>query len=664
MADTSVFINGAADGSLNEAFSGLPPWATESTLFAISGILKKSLDIQTKTLTQILKKSGAGTGTDDTLDLAEKKTKADKAELERGKKKTAQDLMMTKMLTALISAGAKVLDVQQKYISVSNDLFKSGINLISGNDSTVSSMESMNQMVLLTGLRLETLQKVVEKYSSSINAVGITKFTKTLSQTNTRLTALGYSTEQQADLLGTMLEAESSYTDMRHRSESQISNDLAIFGERITKISLLTGQSTKQLQENIISLSKNTDSMDIEAEYGKDAADRVNAFAASFKDSNIAGVIQQFASTTSLGNEEMFQTLVKAGAGQEATQFNDTIQKILHGSISLESGIVDLTATAKKMNSAQIAALKTQQLGGNASAKPTRDFINSLRAQGNQLSEATTPQIDAATKSQASLSAFQSQVESAKATLEKAFPPLETQIDLATAGLKAFNDTMTSVIGSFSSTARSWVGVGVELIAAVAAVTLNFVALRTILGSAEAGGVIKSLGGLSTKAIGWTAAIAFAGIAGYEFGTMLYNFGSKFDSFNDYFDELFTSMDRFIALLPGGFGSDAQHRIDNHDTLASGGNSPSRISVPKTPMPSTITSPSAISTMPVTPPTDSAAPQASNVVVGSGIEKPPTTSDINSLMTYQNNLTAQMLIGVDKLIAVNNDILKYSRMHS
>lgn len=661
MADTSVFINGAADGALSAAFGSLPGWATQQTLLDIEGQLKESLKIQTKTLTQILKSSVASPGSDESLDLAEKKAKADKDELARGKKKTAQDLMLNKTLTALVAAGYKVLSAQEAYVTVSNDLFKSGINLLAGNDSTTSSMESLNQMVLLTGLRLETLQKVVEKYSGSVNAIGITKFTQTLSKSNKSLTALGYSSEQQAELLGSMLESESSYSDVRHRTTAQLSSDLTIFGGRINTISQLTGQSAKQLQENIVALSKNSDSMDIEAEYGKDAADRINALALALP--GASEMIQQFASTTSLGNEQMFQTLVKSGAGPEAQQFADTIQKVLHGSLSLDTAIKQFTGTAKNINSAQIAGLKTQQLGGNESAKSTRDFINALRGQGNTISEATKPQIDAATKSEASIAAFSSAIESAKATVEKAFPALETQLDLLTGKLTWFNDLMNNVIGSFSATTRSWIAVGVEAVAGIAAVTLGLRTMGAVLGAAGAtgsGGVLGALGSLTGMASKLATGLGVAGsaaFAAYEVFRVI-QASQALKEAQDH-EAQGESTAAGLKAMQSKLTPAQQQALD-----AMGGDFKKRPSAPTTPMPSTINSPSAISTNPITPPTDSTGPQASNAVVGSGIEKPPTTSDINSLMTYQNSLSAQMLISMDKLVAVNNDILKYSRMQS
>jgi hypothetical protein len=88
------------------------------------------------------------------------------------------------------------------------------------------------------------------------------------------------------------------------------------------------------------------------------------------------------------------------------------------------------------------------------------------------------------------------------------------------------------------------------------------------------------------------------------------------------------------------------------------------ISVPKAPAASTIKSPSAVpadaskaNTTPGSGKTDSAQ------LAGPGIEKPPSGSDINSVLTYQSSLLEQLLIATNTNLSVNKDILKYSKNH-
>ena len=69
MADNSVFITGIADGAIEQALGDLPQWATQSTAEAIEGILQKTLDLQTKALSQIVKKATSGDNSLDTKEL-------------------------------------------------------------------------------------------------------------------------------------------------------------------------------------------------------------------------------------------------------------------------------------------------------------------------------------------------------------------------------------------------------------------------------------------------------------------------------------------------------------------------------------------------------------------------------------------------------------------
>ena len=699
MADTNVFINGAATGAFTEALSELPPWATQDTLMVIEGILSKSLDTQNKTFAQLLK-SAASTGTalnpddikklnnelDDYLknlddlnkqakldkDAAAKRAKADKDKDERSKKRMVANALMDKVIGGLIAAGTKVLGVQKQYFNTSEELFKSGVNLISGNNTTQSSMESLNQMVILTGLRLETLQKVVQKYSESVNAVGITKFTKTITLTNQRLSDLGYSSAQQADLIGSMISAESNYSDVRRKSSAEIAKDAVAFGTQITKLSLLTGQSTDKLKDNINALSQNADSMDVAAEYGDDAAKRINEFGAAFKDSKIAETIQQFASTTSIGNEQMFQTLNAAGAGEAAVQLKQTIDKVRDGSLTLEQGMKNLTQVGLSLNKSQIENLKTQQLGGNANAKQARDFFNALRSQGHNLSEATDPQVAAAIKSAASLAKFSTQTESASATLQKAFPLLESEVDKGTAALRLFNDAMNGVIGKLSATTRELIGFGLEITAVIASMAVGAFGLKKVssslldAGTSMTQGILKATGGLGNLATGLGVAAAGA-IAAYETFKLIKAFGELSDA-NKKKEESQKSLDktnaRIAALSPE---QRAKFNAIDNDFKKSVKEKSSNLvpAVPTSPMQSTINSPSAV---PVTPTSDNAdasagSPTKPEAAVGSGIEKPARNSDINSLLTYQNSISEQMLLSINKLISVNADILKVSRSH-
>lgn len=86
-----------------------------------------------------------------------------------------------------------------------------------------------------------------------------------------------------------------------------------------------------------------------------------------------------------------------------------------------------------------------------------------------------------------------------------------------------------------------------------------------------------------------------------------------------------------------------------------------KISVIKSPAPSTLNSPSQVSTKPSVE-TEKAQAKEPTKSVGAGIEKPPTDSSINTTLGYQSSLLEQLLQSTNNLVSVNKDILKYSKI--
>jgi hypothetical protein len=686
MADTSVFINGVADGAFVDALNGLPPWATEDTASQIEGTLKKLLGIQTNALSQLVKGAKAGGAlnatqvqkTNDELDKftrnlkrvneedakvkksATRKEKEDKDEETRTKKKKTSDEAMSKIWGALAAVGAKVLESQTQYFETSDDLFKSGVNLLNGNDTTSRSMMALNQIVTLTNVRLEIFQKIVEKYSSSINAVGVTKFAKTISLASVNLTKLGYSSQDQIDLIGNMIESESAYSDLRGKTQQELASDAEQYGKQIKNLSLLTGQSVDKLKQNTTAASKNSDIMAVQARYGKEAADRVLALSAAVPEATDS--IIALASSNSKANEAVFQMLAKSGTAEQAQAFSDTITQLTKGTIDAETAVKKLGDNANKFTDAQILSLRTQVTAGTEGAKGAQDFIYALRGAGNKNSKATQGQTDAATKSQASIAAFSSALEESRTQMQRAFPLLEDQLDLATGQMKMFNNAMHSLTDIIDVNTRSWIGAGLVLVGLISGFKLigqTFSILGDVFPT-----VARALAGLA----GPIKAVTVAFVAGYAVGTAIYAMISNFKWFNNMMDKIFSGLDHIIQHIPG-IGGDAKERIATREKLeqmGSGVPGKSEISVPKNPSPSTINSPSAVPATPANTQADTTSPVAaetSQAAVGSGIEKPPRTSDINSLLTYQSAILEQILNASNNLVSVNRDILKYSKVH-
>ncbi len=705
MADSTVFISGGDPDGIRNAFSGLPAWATQKTVEDIENQLKKINNTLSKDFLDALKKATGGSGNSDDSkkvndeleklaknlrrvneeDAKRKRLQKDedkegKDRLGRTKKQRLQDELLTRGLTAMIGAGTKILAIQKQYFTTSEDLFKSGVNLLNGNDTTTSSMMALNQIVTLTGLRLETFQKVVEKYNSSINAVGVNKFAKTLSLTTTKLIALGYNSEQQAELLGTLVESESSYMDIRNKSQEQLAEDAERLGKQMTRLSLLTGQTNAQLQENLKSLAKNTDSTVVAAVYGEEAAKRMNVFASSFKDADIGAMFQKLAAATQPAITKTFQSLAQAGQAPLAEEFTRIAVAARDGAISAEQAQKQTSDLAQKVNSTTLQSLALLADKGVEGAAETLSIITKLKTQGNTTSKATEKQVDAAIESQAALSRFSTALAKTASLGERTFPLLEKQVNLASAALEKFNGAVISATDIFSAETRSWIAIGIEVFAGFAflakgtkALTGGFDVLRS--GASLLWDGISALGrgvafvgrGLLSLA-GPIAAVIGAFAAGYAVGTAIHAMLSNFDWFNNMMDKIFSGLDHILKYIPG-LSSDAKERIATKEKLAAQAQAPTTgrkaaISVPKEPAQSTIKSPSAVPPGPEKAPVLASDGSPVQAATTPNMEKPQTSNDINSALNFQGSILAQILDSTQSLVSVNREILKYTKAHS
>jgi hypothetical protein len=88
------------------------------------------------------------------------------------------------------------------------------------------------------------------------------------------------------------------------------------------------------------------------------------------------------------------------------------------------------------------------------------------------------------------------------------------------------------------------------------------------------------------------------------------------------------------------------------------------MSVSNNPIRSTINSPSAVSANPDNVSSTGSPSRAPSQQIGPGLEKPPATSDINSVLTYQSSILEQLLLSTNNNLSVNKDILRYAKNHS
>ena len=151
--------------------------------------------------------------------------------------------------------------------------------------------------------------------------------------------------------------------------------------------------------------------------------------------------------------------------------------------------------------------------------------------------------------------------------------------------------------------------------------------------------------------------------AGYAIGTFIYEMIKDFQWFNTMMATIFRGLDHVLQYIPGSIGSDAKDRLENRAKAGPATSAKStEISIPKNPTPSTINSPSAPPTaVGAADPTSSKQAIPPSTPVGPGIEKPPSNTDINSLLAFQNSMMEQLLLKTSSLLSVNQDQLKYAK---
>ena len=729
----SVFITGTAKDAFADALRSVPPWATEKTAGKISGLLIQ----QVKILNDLRKNAGTGGSSPESmaaytseLEKATKLFNKDNKEKERAlkhaKEKEAADKKSLfgvkeyenkwqKWAAGLATAaviGKKVLEVNKQYVKTYDDMYKSGVNVLAGQNQFTDGFKALNHVVTQTGVRLEVLQEVAQKYSTAINAYGFMKFAKTLSKSTAELTTLGYSSKEAAELIGSYAESAQGYSDIRNRTEEQMSKDAIKFGANLTKLSLATGVSRDQMLANSRAVAKSADISLLYARYGKAGADKMVAFASSFPDQELGKQLVTMSADTVPALNATFQDLAKSGLGNFGLQ----LQGIMRDGVN-EDPLVTRKRIASLMETisgSQREFIRTQAQAGNASARTTEDIINNLSQVSRGLSNATDGQVAAATKTEASIAAMQTEFERKAAILQAAFSPTIEQLNLLTQSLKLLNDVAYGAIDRTNAEARSWVGAGLILAGQVAIGVALLGQAKTLMnffgkigktasiaeGAASAaegagkgagkgawkgaaGGALRSAGGLALA-----AAIPMALSAGFD--AILGKFGignNKIDNQKDQENwDRASLLEKMTSGLARGIeGTGRLLFLDNlankaqadrikeetiyldkkHSAIVAPTTPSSKISVPKEPLPSTIDSPSAAPTAPGADANlSSKSTDTAGTPVGPGIEKPPRNADINSLMAFQNNLSQQILLGIENLVSVNKDVLKYTKIRT
>ena len=677
MADNSVFITGAAKGAFEDALATLPPWATEKTAFKIQGLMSA----QTKLLSELVKSARTGSGANGAMTPAEaeklnseldklikhltennkaeeKKKKLDKDRADSDKKALlgVKEFSNNWQKAAFVLAGvekigAALLKVDQQYMKTSGELYKSGINLMNGNTTAKSSIDSLNQAVVLTHLRLEVLQEVAQKYSQSINAVGFTKFTKTVAAATLGLKDLAYSGPQVAEFVGIYIESMQGFADIRHKTDQEIADDAIRLGTQMTRLSITVGMSQKQLEANLAANTKSTDSTLIFAAKGELAAKNIELFASSFKDQNVGKFFEAMSAASDPVFTAGFQALQKAGLGDIA---NNLAQIGKSAEIlGPEAATHALDAYVKSIDPGRFKGLQDQLANHSEGAQEAADMLAGVTRHARGVSEATRGQTDQAIASESALTKWDTAIEHSASLIQAAFPPMESQIELLTINLERLNKVADTLIKHTDTETRSWISAGLVGAGQVAGGLAAYGGAKSIwnlfkgaktAGAVAEGGAAIEAGGAAAGAGGAAGAGAVAVAAGTlaallaSLGISAMTFKSLWSSQQDGIDWMKKKHDIEVAKRNG-------------------------ITVPTAPVPSTINSPSASSTKSNSEWDDNSSPSAGmpSAPMAPGIDKSPVGTDINSTLAAHTNILQQILLASENNVSVNKDILKYAR---
>ncbi len=728
MADTPVFITGAADGAFTQALSELPAWATENTAAKIESILEKTLNLQTKTLTQLVKNSGTGSGKspeqqkklNDELDKTIKNLKKtnDEYPKEKRRNKEKEDHYVKEKKSwkdgvenllgfrlSLADAGLAVKQAFTDSIGTFDELYSSGIDLVSEFDKASNGLQALQQMAQVSGIRYTELAKTIEKYSTAVNAFGVGKFTKTFSGASAQLVNFGYNTKQAADLLGAYLESQRGYADVNSKSQTEVQKDLVNFGERITRLSQATGIMRTKLLEDIQAISQSVEANILAGQVGADAADSTLEFIASFKNKDVGQAFLRMMTDAIKPLNDTFIDFQKTGFGgfgQELMNFTQSLEGL--NPEEAQKRTADFAKAHDQELKVMIQRGNLLRSAGVKEADGMLRMATGLQQQGRSykaVTDADKKKLDATSSTTKSLENAQERLQS---QWQQAFAPPLAMLDAFTFALTNANQAIEGFAGLFSGTVLGWVGLGIIVISAFTTFSgiLKFAgtslgeiagmfgrfamfAIRMLLtpfkliGSVF--GYIFRFGSFIFELLSPISKLVLAFTAGWTIGTVINDIIEKFGLFTGFFDTVFSAFDKVVdwikaigegiansSLVKWLFGSktaEATTPAQRQSILSNAGvpiaPAKGEITVPKNPKSSTIDSPSAVSTDKNVG-GDQAPQKESTKPSGVGTEKPVPNSGINTQLAYQNSLLEQILQKSDSLLSVNKDILKYAKV--
>lgn len=486
MADNSVFITGAASGALSDALHGLPEWATEKTLKAIEGTLKKSLKISDQLLSKLGGGSNGGLSAKDISELdkviaeltadAKKKRKEDLDNQKETKNWWDKEAKQNKRvqsglekyiptIASLYTINAKVVGAMEDNLHTYAQLQQAGINVVAGFDNASSGFTALQQLTATTGVRFTELAGTMVKYSTSVNAFTAGKFADTVKNSKEALQDFGFTSKESAELLASYLESQSGFTDATNKSSEESSAQLKTFAKGVNRASMVTGMAKTAILANIEAISKSNEASILSANVGQDAANATLTFVASMKDQNLGKAFLRMMTDQIKPLNDTFMNLQKIGLGSFG-------QKLMNFTQSISGLSAEAKAQAMKsfeaQNHAEIEHGKQQanlfrqipELAASAEADLT--LLNGIQQQARTTREMSEAELRKMEKSNKARSQIASQWETLMSKLQMTFSTPIWLLEKLGNGLEYLNkgiDAVVNTINYFDDETTGWIGV-------------------------------------------------------------------------------------------------------------------------------------------------------------------------------------------------------------
>lgn len=481
MADNSVYITGAASGAFVDALNGLPQWATESTAKSIESVLNKMYKLQSTTLSRLAKAGGSGGA----LNESEiKKVKEGLSDFDKELAKAIKDLEKQNKLTkeeeaqrkkeqriqsavsgaraifvgAIIQGANNIKEAIISSVNVFDDLYKSGINVVSGFTGAATGFEALQQLTTMTGVRYTELAEIMKRYSTAVNAFGAQKFARAIKEASAELRPFGFSAKESAELLGAYLESQRGYADTSAKTQAQLDSDLVTFGKRITKLSQATGISREKLLQNIEAISHSVEANILAGQVSAEASDSTMAFIGSFKDQRVGQAFLRMMTDAIKPLNETFMNFQKVGFGgfgQKLMNFTQQLATITDPE-EKQRAVAEFMKANKQEISVMMQRANLLRQAGVQEANGVLEILTGMEQQARGYKEVSEEERKRMQETSEASKAFQNELEKLKSHFQSIFAATIPMLNFFTSVLASLNEFLTTINKGITD-AENWI---------------------------------------------------------------------------------------------------------------------------------------------------------------------------------------------------------------